>query len=290
VKVQATGKDLNTLEAELEGSVPELGLAGVSIGGITLNGKLEKNLFNGELHCDDPKLKLDFNGLADLRGRWPDVDFTADVRKMDLRALGLIGGSGYSDLVMEVRAKGELAPDSLKGSVHMEDVSFCNDSLDLALGNIDLASGREGGMPVMRLESSLADAVVKGPFYPTLLPKAVQGVLSGVFPALERPMDLPEDGQDFTFEVMVKDAQPLLNVLVPGLVLSRGSGATGNFNDRSAALALDAHFTQVGYKGYVGDSLVVSVEKNMDLLAFKMESKGAVRKDSMEVRRLGMTG
>jgi hypothetical protein len=290
VKVQATGKDLNTLEAELEGSVPELGLAGVSIGGITLNGKLEKNLFNGELHCDDPKLKLDFNGLADLRGRWPDVDFTADVRKMDLRALGLIGGSGYSDLVMEVRAKGELAPDSLKGSVHMEDVSFCNDSLDLALGNIDLVSGREGGMPVMRLESSLADAVVKGPFYPTLLPKAVQGVLSGVFPALERPMDLPEDGQDFTFEVMVKDAQPLLNVLVPGLVLSKGSGATGNFNDRSAALALDAHFTQVGYKGYVGDSLVVSVEKNMDLLAFKMESKGAVRKDSMEVRRLGITG
>jgi len=290
MKVQAKGKDLNTLEAELEGTVPELGLAGFTIGGITLNGKLEKNLFNGELHCDDPKLKLDFNGLADLRGRWPDVDFTADVRRMDLRALGLVGGSGYSDLVMEVRAKGELAPDSLKGSVHMEDVSFCNDSLDLHLGNIDLVSEREAGVPVMRLESSMADAEVRGPFYPTLLPKALQGVLSGVFPALERPMDLPEDGQDLTFDVTVKDAQPLLNVLVPGLILSAGSHATGNFNDRKAELGLDAHFKQVGYKGFMGDSLVVSVEKNMDLLAFKVESNGAVRKDSMEMRQLEIVG
>ncbi|MEO8733617.1 MAG: translocation/assembly module TamB domain-containing protein, partial [Flavobacteriales bacterium] len=289
-KVKAKGKDLNTLEAELEGSVPELGLAGVTIGGITLNGKLEKNLFNGELHCDDPKLKLDFRGLADLRGKWPVVDFNADVRRMDLRALGLIGGSGYSDLVMQIQAKGELAPDSLKGSVHMDDVSFCNDSLDLPLGTIDLVSEREGGVPVMRLQSSLADAVVKGPFYPTLLPQAVKGVLSGVFPSLKRPADLAENGQDLTFDATVKDAQPLLNVLVPGLIVSQGTRATGNFNDRNADLGLDAYFTHVGYKGFLGDSIVVSIEKNMDLLTFKLEGKGTVRKDSMEVLQLEITG
>src|SRR5690606_38764801 len=131
VKVAAKGRDLASMEAEIEGSVPELGLEHYTLAGITLYGKLERNLFNGELHCNDPKLMLDFRGLADLRGRWPEVDFSADVRRADLRALGLLGGEGYSDLHMSINAKGHLAPDSLQGMVRMRDVSYCQDSVDL---------------------------------------------------------------------------------------------------------------------------------------------------------------
>ena len=42
------------------------------------------------------------------------MDFTADVHRLDLRALGLVGGSGYSDLQLEIQAQGLLAPDSLR--------------------------------------------------------------------------------------------------------------------------------------------------------------------------------
>lgn len=289
-KVTARGKDLNSMEAEIEGTVPELGLAHYTIGGITLNGKLEKNLFNGELHCNDPKLVLDFNGLADLRGKWPDVDFTANIHRMDLRALGLIGGEGYSDLVMRVDAKGQLAPDSLQGNIRMKDVSFCEDSIDLHLGDINLDSRREGGVPVMRLESTVADAVVRGPFFPTLLPGAVRSAVFSIFPSLQDQVEYAREQQDFTFDVAVKDAQPLLDAVVPGFRLGNGARAAGKFNSATFGLGLDAHLPHIAYKGFSGDSLDVSLGKTMDLLAFSIKGSGRAQKDSIALSDLYITG
>ena len=279
-KVAARGRDLNTMEAEIEGTVPELGLAHYTIGGITLNGKLEKNLFNGELHCRDPKLNLDFNGLADLRGRWPDVDFTADVRRMDLRALGLIGGDGYSDVAMQINAKGQLAPDSLQGKIRLREVSYCEDSIDLHLGDIALDAWRDKGVPMVKLESTVADAMISGPFYPTLLPGAFQSVIFSIFPSMQEQVKYDQEEQNFTFDATLKEARSLLELVVPGLDLAAGTHATGRFNSRTFDLGLDAHLPTIGYMGYSGDSLDITLGKTMDLVAFSIKGNGKIRKDS----------
>ena len=289
-KVSAKGKDLASMEAEIEGSVPELGLEHYTIQNITLNGKLEKNLFNGELHCNDPKLVLDFNGLADLRGRWPEVDFTADVRRLDLRALGVIGGEGYSDIHMSINAKGQLAPDSLQGMVRMREVSYCQDSLDLYLGDIALDAWRENGVPKVKLESTVADAFVQGTFYPTVLPGAVLSTIFSVFPSLQSEVEYAQEQQDFDFTVTLNAAQPLLDLVVPGLELASGSRASGYFNSRTFDLDLDAHLPSFGYKGFAGDSLDVTLGKTMDLLAFSVKGNGTIQKDSIALSDLYITG
>lgn len=289
-KVAAKGLDLASLEAEIQGSVPELGLEHYTIAGITLNGKLEKNLFNGELHCNDPKLMLDFQGLADLRGRWPEVDFSADIRRADLRALGLLGGEGYSDLHMAINAKGRLAPDSLQGTVRMRDVSYCQDSVDLYLGHIALDAWHENDIPFVKLESGLADAFVEGTFYPTLLPGAVRSTVFSIFPALQSQVQYAQEHQDFSFRVGVKAAQPLLDLVVPGLELAPGATASGRFNSRTFDLDVDAQLPAAGYMGITGDSLEVSLGKTMDLLAFSLRGLGTIRKDSLALSGLYMTG
>jgi hypothetical protein len=290
VDVTASGKDINSLVAEIDGSVPELGLAKYTIGGIVLNGRLEKNLFNGALHCNDPKLQLDFNGLADLRGKWPDVDFKADVRRMDLRALGIIGGEGYSDLVMQVNAKGRLAPDSLQGSVRLRDVEFCQDTVELHLGDIALDAWNEGRQPVVKLQSDMANAVVRGPFYPTLLPGAVTSAIFSIFPSLEDQVKYAQAVQDFTFEVGVGNAQPLLDVVLPGLALDQGATFTGSFSSKTFDLDLDARIPHAGYKNLSGDSLVIALSKTMDLLAFSLKGNGRMAKDSVALHNLYITG
>ncbi|MEO7081140.1 MAG: translocation/assembly module TamB domain-containing protein, partial [Flavobacteriales bacterium] len=290
VKVSAKGKDPDSMEAEIEGSVPELGLEHYTIQNITLNGKLEKNLFNGELHCNDPKLVLDFNGLADLRGRWPDVDFSADVRRLDLRALGVLGGEGYSDLHMSINAKGQLAPDSLQGMVRMRNVSYCQDSVDLYLGDIALDAWRENGVPNVKLESTVADAMVRGTFYPTLLPGAVQSAIFSVFPSLQSEVQYAQEQQDFDFNLKVNAAQDLLDLVAPGLELASGATASGHFNSRSFDLDMDAHLPSFGYKGFAGDSLDVTLGKTMDLLAFSVKGNGMLRKDSIALSDLYITG
>lgn len=289
-KVSAQGRDLASLVAVIEGSVPELGLEHYTIRNIVLNGKLERNLFNGELHCNDPKVALDFNGLADLRGRWPDVDFSADVHRLDLRALGVLGGEGYSDLQLQVSAKGRLAPDSLQGVVRLNHVTYCQDSVDLDFGAIALDAWHEEGMPMLKLESSMADALVKGTFYPTLLQDAMRSVVFSIFPSLQDAVRYEQDAQDFTYQATIKDAQPLLDVLLPGLSMGNGAQFSGSFSSRTFDLGMDARLPAVGYNGYYADGLHIVLGKTMDLLAFSVQGEGEMRKDSLVLKDVYVTG
>ncbi len=272
VKVKASGRNLETLKASLEGTVPYIHAAGFDMGGISLNGQLEKNLFNGHLESTDPKAQFTFDGLADLRGRWPKVDFTADITQLDLRAMGLIGGEGYSSVAMKVEAQGELAPDSLKGSIHLRNVSYCEDSCYLVIGDLDLRNMREGGEPVLELRSDLADVTVRGPFYPTRLPLAIKSVVYSVFPALQEKVIYDQEEQDFTFDLTVKQAQPLLDLVAPGLNVDSGMVASGSFDSRTFDLGLTAHIPHIQYGAISGDSVDVVMDKTLDLLAFRFRS------------------
>lgn len=289
-KVAARGKDLASMEAEIQGEVPQLGLEHYTLSNISLNGRLEKNLFNGELHCNDPKLQLNFNGLADLRGRWPQVDFTADVHRLDLRALGLVGGSGYSDLQLEIQAQGLLAPDSLQGRVRMQHVSYCQDSVEVDLGTVAVDAWREGGVPMLELRSSVADARINGHFQPTTLANAMASTLYSIFPALEDQVRHDRQPQDFSFTVQLGQPQPLLDLLAPGLQLEPGTHFEGYFNSANFDLALDARLPRIGYQGFSADSMRITLGKTMDMLAFSLEGLGHVALDSIALDGLYLTG
>ncbi|MCC6839112.1 MAG: translocation/assembly module TamB [Flavobacteriales bacterium] len=289
-KVEARGKDPASMEAVIQGMVPQLGLEHYTLNNITINGKLEKNLFNGALQCNDPKALLDFKGLADLRGRWPKVDFSADVHRLDLRALGFMGGTGYSDLQLQVQAQGVLAPDSLQGRVRMQHVSYCQDSVEVDLGAIALDAAREAGVPVVELRSSVADVQVRGTFLPTLLPGALQSTVFSVFPALQEQVQYAQAVQDFEFTATLGRPQPLLDVILPGMQLGPGAEVTGHFDSRNLDLAMDARLPHFTYAGFAADSMRITLGKTMDLLAFSLEGMGRVAKDSIALDGLYITG
>ncbi len=272
VKVRGSGKSLATMTAELEGTVPQLNVQRLNVGGIALKGRLEKNLFNGVLHCDDPNLKMDFDGLADLRGKWPKVDFTADIQHLDPRSFDLIGGQGFSAIAMRVEAQGEFAPDSLKGHIELREVSYCQDSVDLELGDIALTSGRENGSPVLILRSTMADADIRGPFFPTRLPVAVKSVLYSVFPALQEEVSYSQEDQRFSFEATIKRAQPVLDLVVPGLRIDSGATASGYFDSRTFDIGLNAMLPSISFGALSGDSVEVILDKTLDVLAFRFRS------------------
>ena len=151
------------MQADLEGMVPLLTLNGQAVSGITVNGRLQRDLFNGHLECDDPYLQLTFDGLADLRGRWPKVDFTAAVRHADLFGLRVLPKQHLGEVSFSIDARGELAPDSLKGTLSVKDLTYCDDKGLLELGDAEVSSGRSDGQPVLTLRSSMACLLYTSP-------------------------------------------------------------------------------------------------------------------------------
>ncbi|MBL0035546.1 MAG: translocation/assembly module TamB [Flavobacteriales bacterium] len=290
VRVKATGRSMATMKADLEGDVPMFTFNNNAITNIVVNGRLERDLFNGVLQARDPDLFLDFDGLADLRGKWPKVDFEANVQHADLRKLGLMPGEGYNSISARIKAQGELAPDSLKGELVVEELTYCDGPDEFDIGDLRVRSDRRDGQPVLELESTVVDAKVVGPFFPTRLPDAFLSVAYSVFPSLQDEVVYKQEDQHFTFNLEVKRAQGLLNRFVPGLVVSAGTKVNGYFDSRVFDMSVDADVPFISYGAFSGDSVHIILDKTLDVLAFSFKSARQTLSDSTFLSGIELTG
>lgn len=290
LRLKANGRDLASLQADLEGQVPRFTVNGTTITDIRLNGRLERNLFNGHLECADPYLELVFDGLADLRGRWPKVDFSAELRRADLFELNILPRYHLGDLSFRLEAEGELAPDSLKGWIDLEAIRYCDDRGEHLIGDLSLHSSMEKGLPVVDVVSSMLDVEVRGPFLPTRVPEALRNVFFSVFPALRERTDYAQAEQRFRFDVVTKDLVPLFNVLDPDLFIQPGCTITGGLDSRTFGLDLTADIPGFRYKEYSGDSIRIILDKTIDVLAFRLHSRRQQIGDSAYINGIHLTG
>ena len=290
VRIDASGTSLSAMSADIEGSIPLFTMGRTSITGITANGRLEPNSFNGELHVIDDNLVLDFKGLADLSGHWPVVDFKAYLQHADLRALGLTEAQGYNTLSMLMTAKGRLSPDSLVGAVEMKAISYCNAAGEHDLGDILLSSSREDGENLLELEATFADAEVRGTFLPTRLANTVANVVYSVFPALSNDVDYVQAEQQFSFEVRTKETGPLLALLLPGLSVDSGGVVRGYLDSRTFDVGASAHLPAITYGRFRAQDVDLLADKTLDVLAFRLSSDHQSWGDSVWFSGTSFTG
>jgi hypothetical protein len=290
IRVDAQGHSLATLQADLDGEVPLFTIGGTAVRDIIVNGRLERNLFNGALSVNDPNLAMEFKGLADLRGRWPLVDFTADLRHADLRALGLFERAQYDAISMHVNAAGRLSPDSLLGDLQIKDIVYCSTDGDHDLGDIRLESDRKDGQNVLRLDASFAEAEIVGTFLPTLLPKAFANVVYSVFPALRDEVSYSQEEQRFKFDIKARDTGPWLQLFVPGLVVANASSISGAFDSRTFDLDLTFRSPSVSLDAVRSTEVEIIAEKTLDILAFGLSSERTSWNDSTWMAGISLQG
>ena len=272
IRLDGRGRSLATLRADVVGEIPLFTVGNTRITGITANGRIEPGMYNGELHVLDDALVLDFKGLADLRGRWPLVDFNAYLQHIDMAALGLLPIQGYNTISMLIDAEGRLAPDSLEGRLDFRAISYCNEDGEHDLGDVLLTSGVRDGESVLGLQATFADAEVVGRFLPTKLPAALTSVVYSVFPALREEVVYAQAEQAFRFLVTARQTGPVLDLFVPGLAIDSGSTFRGSFDSRIFDLTFQADMPGVDLGPLRLSQVEVVADKTLDVLAFGVRS------------------
>ncbi|MEO8591599.1 MAG: translocation/assembly module TamB domain-containing protein [Flavobacteriales bacterium] len=290
IRLKASGKNLKTMKTDLEGQFPFFTINGTRITAIEAKGRLERNLFNGELRARDENLMLDFKGLADLRGRWPKVDFTANLQHADLKALGLTTVKGYNALSMQVKAQGRLSPDSLQGRLEVTDISYCQNSDEHDLGDLLLTSGRREGENVLHLDATFAEAEVVGSFLPTRLPEVLANVARSVFPSLSDAVNYTQEEQRFRFSVTTRATAEVLGLFVPGLSVDSGGTISGMVDSRVFDMGLEARLPHVHYGSFDVKDLDLIADKTLDVLAFSASSAKQTLQDSTWFAGTSVTG
>lgn len=290
IRLQGSGPTLGTMKADLDGVIPLFTYGDIQLSGIKANGRIEPGRFNGRLRVVDENLVMEFKGLADLSGEWPQVDFSANVQHADLGALGITSVKDYNTLSVLMEAEGRLSPDSLLGRVKLNDISYCNEEGEHELGDILVTSGRRDGENLLTLVSTFAEGEVHGEFLPTLLPGAVESVLYSVFPVLRDEVEYDLAEQRFTFQVRSLETEAVLDLFVPGLRLDSGAVFSGWLDSRTFDIGFSAEVPEVGLGPLRARNISAVADKTLDVLAFSIHSERQIWNDSVWFSGTSLSG
>jgi len=254
---QINGSGLKSDDASFlfKGNIQQLEFKGYNYSGITVDGNLDKRIFNGVVEITDDNLELSFNGKVDLNDSLPDYDFIADVEYANLKKLRLTP----KDTLSEVKGRLNIDfngnnIDNLKGTITLENAAFRQnkkffDLLSLKL-NTDIG---QNGYRTFDLKSDYVDAVFKGYFVFSELGNSFKKFILNYLPNFYFALDTSNKNiarQEFDFDIRLYNASPVLDYLAGGLGTAGNTIVKGNFNSITNTSQIEVVSSKLSYNNY----------------------------------------
>ena len=284
------GNDLRDFKAALNGDISRLDVKGRTYSNMEVNGTLEQDVFNGNLVSNDDDLQFEFDGLADFRGEYPQVDFSAFVFHADLQQLGLGNLPEGTSLSVRISAEGLLAPDSLNGTIDMRDILYCEGEKEYNFGNALLTSKKEDGEPLIELKSTVADVRLAGNAIFREIPLVAQQALFSVFPSLDDGRIVSFRNQDISALIKFKETDAILRLFIPDLKIANESQLQFELDSKSLYLDAQFHSQAISYKQTTLSNVDCSISKTLDVIAFYGHADGSARNDTTFISDVEIRG
>ncbi|GBL36084.1 hypothetical protein EMGBS15_16790, partial [Filimonas sp.] len=254
-KVNGSGFDLDNLNANIDAIVSSIEVESNRYNDLTINGIVAKRKFDGIFISKDPGLEMNFNGKLDLSGKLPVYNFNSRFVKFDLQKAGLskesIMASGY--VILNFTGS---TIDDFTGSASFKNMQIGKGDRVISLNDVLLESYQLSKEKVLRLSSSVADAEVKGNFYLSGLPEAIQLYLYHYLPQYIK-MPASMSNQELTYTIAIKNVDTLISTFFPDYYGFSGSALSGSLNTNTQKFSLDANILSAGYKEFHFNNLII---------------------------------
>ena len=160
-KVVGSGLTQLTADFRLDGQVYALGLKGYNYKNIVTNARLASERFNGLLEIDDPNLQVKVRGSIDLREGMNLIKIQGSLDTAYLHNLNLSKDSIFlrADFIADIKG---LVLDSLEGTADFQNFQIDYNNESLQLETIHFNAHRKNDQRSFILQTSLADAEIKG--------------------------------------------------------------------------------------------------------------------------------
>lgn len=171
------GLTLNTVRARLDAKVSSLYFKDYKYQNIKLNGRLNKNTFDGFLSSDDENFNFVFDGNFEYYPEQSFLNFNADIKNIDLKALNWVKDSTVISGLIRTNVAGSNLNDFI-GDIQLSRLYFYFKDSTYTLDNLILASKiRVTGEKELLLSSDIGEASVVGQYDLTSLMPSLNRVL-----------------------------------------------------------------------------------------------------------------
>ncbi len=236
VNIKGVGLDNATINAQIDGKFSELAYRNYSYSGITVsNGKLRRQVFDGDFDVDDPNVKVFFQGSIDNSGSLPQMNFKATIDSAKLGALGFMDKAHENILSADLNMnfKGDNI-DNIEGSLRINNLNYSKDGERFRFNEVLVTAGNfPDKTRRIGLESDIVRINLSGKFQLMELPGAFTDMMSYYLPSY-----FPTDNkkvkadQQFTWSISFQNNTKPIQAIIPKLEIAPNTFFKGSFNSQ----------------------------------------------------------
>lgn len=283
--------------ASVEGVVSNFELNGYNYKNTNLKGKLARNVFDGTLEVNDENLQLGFNGNIDFSQSPTRVNFISDITKANLSALNFSGKEETIGIAarIDVNAVGSTI-DDVTGTMQLNNLVYTKGGKAFDFKDIKMVVEDKAGLKTVNLNSSVADANLRGKFKPMDVASSVNDFLNGYLPTFiprsdknSKSKTAATGSQQFSFDIKLYNTDLVTGAFVPSLKIVGPSFIQGNYNDESNDLSFTGHFPMVSIQDYKFKKCEVSASSKSGYLSFGVNCQRFALSDSSWIDSVRIT-
>lgn len=275
MQFDGVGTDIKTLKLKADGELVYLDLLDKRYQNVTVNGKLENQIFSGFLSIRDPHLQANYDGTFDFSDSTFRLNFRSGVNHIDLDYLGLTKN-------LNAKASAEIEGnftfsnlDDFLGNLKIANLHFTSKTDTVDIPEAHLLSSKIDGNQNLELDiPGFLKGEIHGNYKLSQLPDALMNAL-GSTTLLTYEAKKVDPGQSFGFYFEVE--QDLFSLIDPRIQIAPGTIVDGQVDSDMNSLVAELSSTEIGFDGFnIYNPLInVDTSKNTEPIYLRSDSIAA---------------
>ena len=261
-EVEGQGLSIDKINIKVKGHISKHQYKGYTYSNIDINGVLRDKQFDGYLSVNDPNIKIEFKGLAEL-SEIKKFNFIADVAYADFLKLNLFTRDEKSILKgkIEMDLTGSNL-DNIEGLLSFKDASYSNQNDDYYFKDFTITSENKDTIRELRVNSTdIVEGFIRGNFKYRQLKSLGMNSLGSLFVNYEKEPVTPGQFLDFRFNIYSK----IIDVFFPNLQLGPNSIVRGSVNSDQDLFKLTVKSPKIEAFDYSIDEINLQVDNKNPL-------------------------
>ena len=261
-EVEGQGFSIDKISIGVKGHISKHQYKGYTYSNIDINGVLRDKQFDGFLSVDDPNIKLEFKGLAEL-GELKKFNYEANVAYADFLKLNLFTRDEKSILkgVIKMDLAGS-SLDNIEGVLSFKDASYSNQNDDYYFKDFEITSKNMDSIREVSVNSTdIVNGFVRGNFKFRQLKKLGMNSFGSLFVNYEKDEVTAGQFLDFRFNIHSK----IIDVFFPDLQLGPNSIIYGSVDSDDDLFKLTVKSPKIEAYNYTVDMIDLQVDNQNPL-------------------------
>ncbi|MCO5239173.1 MAG: translocation/assembly module TamB [Chitinophagaceae bacterium] len=280
-KIKGSGLSAQTLDADMDGVFSHLQYNGYYYENTMVQGHIDKKLFRGAVHVNDPNVIITLDGDIDFNGEKPEFNFFADIQRSNLKKMGFAKEDVNVIGKFDMNFNGDDI-DNFLGTVSLYDVAVTKNNQTFVFDTLTLSSQLIDRQKILQLRNTEASAFLIGDFTIRELPEAVKKFLNKYYPAYISPPKKAIQDQNFLFQLDVKNIDQYLPLVNPALGGFNNTTIVGSLNSSTNLMAISTMIPYARYKNLVVQDFRLTGLGNMDSLKLTGIIGNTIVNDSLQ--------